>query len=144
MRQRENDRMRTLRAQAPIHPRGVFVRDGDRFLLCGTIGPEFDFWQRRLASLGAADALFSQNIGLEAVEKEMDDLEEEIRGTLGPGEKLAPRKSPGYGEMPLEYSREIIEKTDATRRIGVSMTDSLLLAPSKSVTAVCEVLNDRS
>ena len=51
-----------------------------------------------------------------------------------------PRRSPGYGTMPLELSREILAKLDATRRIGVALTDSLLLVPSKSVTAICEIV----
>ena len=130
--------MKELAAEAPIRPRGIFLRDGDRFLLCGTIGAEFDVWQRRVSLLSAADALFSQQIGLEAVEKVMDDLEAEIRGVLAPGERLQPRRSPGYGEMPLELSREILVKLDAPKRIGVSLTDANLLVPSKSVTAVCE------
>jgi hypothetical protein len=41
--------------------------------------------------------------------------------------------------MPLSMSREIVEKLEATRRIGVAVTDSDLLVPSKSVTAVCEI-----
>ena len=130
--------MKELAAEAPIRPRGIFLRDGDRFLLCGTIGAEFDVWQRRVSLLSAADALFSQQIGLEAVEKVMDDLEAEIRGVLAPGERLQPRRSPGYGEMPLELSREILVKLDAPKRIGVSLPDANLLVPSKSVTAVCE------
>lgn len=132
--------MKELAAEAPIRPRGIFLRDGDRFLLCGTIGAEFDVWQRRVSLLSAADALFSQQIGLEAVEKVMDDLEAEIRGVLAPGERLQPRRSPGYGEMPLELSREILVKLDAPKRIGVSLTDANLLVPSKSVTAICKIM----
>ena len=132
--------MKELAAEAPIRPRGIFLRDGDRFLLCGTIGAEFDVWQRRVSLLSAADALFSQQIGLEAVEKVMDDLEAEIRCVLAPGERLQPRRSPGYGEMPLELSREILVKLDAPKRIGVSLTDANLLVPSKSVTAICKIM----
>jgi cobalamin-dependent methionine synthase I len=41
--------------------------------------------------------------------------------------------------MELAMNREIIERLDAAKRIGVSFTDSMTLMPSKSVTAVCEV-----
>ena len=57
---------------------------------------------------------------------------------LRTGESIRPRRSPGYGELPLELSREILTKLDATRRLGVSLTESLLLVPTKSVTALCE------
>ena len=134
------ERMAELEREAPIGAKGVWMRDGDRVLLCGTIGAAFDAWQRRLAALSGADAYFSQQIGLEAVEREMDELEAEARASLAPDETLRPRRSPGYGEMPLSLSREIVSKLDATRRIGVAVTDSDLLVPSKSVTAICEIV----
>jgi cobalamin-dependent methionine synthase I len=42
--------------------------------------------------------------------------------------------------MELALNREIVERLDAARRIGVSFTDSMTLLPTKSVTAVCEVV----
>ena len=133
-----------LERTAPVVPRGTWKRtrlgDAEVVFLCGTIGAEFDAWQRRLAALSAADALLSQQIGLDAVEKVMDGLENEAKVKVeGEGLKLRPRRSPGYGDLPLELSREIINCLDATKKIGVSITDSNLLVPSKSVTAICEI-----
>ena len=145
-------RRAALEREAPIVPRSVWKRtrlgDRDVVFLCGTIGAEFDAWQRRLSVLSAADALLSQPIGLDAVEKVMDELENEVRAKIeewgsgvpaASGVRLKPRRSPGYGDLPLELSREIINCLDATRKIGVSITDSNLLVPSKSVTAICEI-----
>ena len=134
-----------LEREAPIAARSTWMRtrlDGrDVVLLCGTIGSEFDAWLRRLSVLSAADALLSQQIGLDAVEKVMDELENEVKVKVeGEGLKLRPRRSPGYGDLPLELSREIINRLDAAKKIGVSITDSNLLVPSKSVTAVCEIV----
>ena len=126
-----------LAAEAPAEAKGVWARFGDRVYLCGTLGAAFDAWQRRLAALSGADAFFSQQIGLDLVE------EEEARTSLDDGETLLPRKSPGYGDMPLSLSREIVAKLDATKRIGVAVTASDLLVPSKSVTAVCEIRGPR-
>lgn len=128
-----------LEREAPIDAKGVWARFGDKVYLCGTLGAAFDQWQRRLSALSGADAYFSQQIGLDAVEREMDALEAEARASLSEGETLRPRRSPGYGEMPLSLSREIIDKLDATLRIGVAVTESDLLVPSKSVTAICEI-----
>ena len=138
-------RYRELERTAPIRPRSVWVRDrfgsADAMLLCGTIGAEFDTWQRRLAALSAADAFFSQRIGLRAVELVMDELESRLRAAVeSEGGRLLPRWSPGYPGHPLELSREILARLDASRRIGVSFTDSQLLVPSKTVTAVCEIV----
>ena len=128
-----------LEREAPMEAKGVWARFGGRVYMCGTLGAAFDAWQRRLAALSGADAYFSQQIGLDAVEREMDRLEAEARASLAPGEKLMPRRSPGYGEMPLSLSREIVDRLEATRRIGVAVTESCLLVPSKSVTAICEI-----
>lgn len=46
------------------------------------------------------------------------------------------RFSPGYGDFPIAYQRFIIDELDATLNIGVTLTESLMSAPSKSVTAV--------
>ena len=134
-----------LEREAPVAARGSWKRtrlDGaDVVLLCGTIGAEFDRWQRRLSVTSAADALLSQRIGLAAVEKVMDDLEAKAKAEVeGEGRKLLPRKSPGYGDLPLELSRAILDELDAPRKLGVSITDSDLLVPSKSVTAICEIV----
>ena len=139
-----NARRAELAHEAPVAARGVWKRahfDGHEVaFLCGTIGAEFDTWQRRLSALSAADALLSQQIGLEAVEKVMDELEKEAKVEVeAEGRKLLPRKSPGYGDLPIELSREIINCLDATKKVGVSITDSNLLVPSKSVTAICEI-----
>ena len=139
-----NARRAELAREAPLAARGVWKRahfgGHEVAFLCGTIGAEFDTWQRRLSALSAADALLSQQIGLEAVEKVMDDLEKEAKVEVeAEGRKMLPRKSPGYGDLPIELSREIINCLDATKKIGVSITDSNLLVPSKSVTAICEI-----
>ena len=133
-----------LERAAPIRPRRTWTRTTwngrDVLFLCGTIGAEFDAWQRKLAVTSAADALLSQQIGLDAVEKVMDELEREAKsGAEAEGRRVLPRRSPGYGDLPLDLSRTILETLDAPRKIGVSITDSDLLVPSKSVTAICEI-----
>ena len=133
-----------LEREAPIAARGTWTRTRlkgvEVVFLCGTIGAEFDAWQRRLSVTSAADALLSQQIGLDAVEAVMDGLESKAKAQVEvEGRKLLPRKSPGYGDLPIELSRTILNELDAPRKIGVSITDSNLLVPSKSVTAVCEI-----
>ena len=86
-------RRAALEREAPIVPRSVWKRtrlgDKDVVFLCGTIGAEFDAWQRRLSVLSAADALLSQQIGLAAVEKVMDEVEKEVKMKVeGEGLKL--------------------------------------------------------
>lgn len=130
-----------MASSAPIERRGLWRRDGDRVYLCGTLGAAFDRWQRARAAVSAAEAYEAQRLGLVEVEKLMDELEAAARREVEADgrARLLPRRSPGYGEMPLALSREILERLDATRKIGVALTDSLSLVPTKSVTAVCEI-----
>ena len=111
-------------------------------LLCATLGAGFDAWHRRVAATSATDALAAQAIGTAALEKFLDECEGEIRADLAPGETALPRVSPGYGDLPLALSRDILEALDAPRAVGVSLADSLLLVPSKSVTAITWIETD--
>ena len=109
------------------------------YLVCGTLGTGFDALLRRVSVKSAADALVLQAAGTAAIEEWMDAVEDEIRRELTPGETLVSRYSPGYGDFPLEAQRELLGILDTSRAIGVSLTDTLLMAPSKSVSAVIGV-----
>ena len=111
----------------------------EAYLVCGTLGPGLDALQRRVSVTSGADALIVQAIGAALIERHMDGVEEEIRAELAPGETLLTRYSPGYGDFPLEAQRPILALLDTPRKIGVSLTDSLLMVPSKSVSAVIGV-----
>ena len=63
-------------------------------------------------------------------EKEME------REVAEEGCHLTWRYSPGYGDLPLEAQRELVRALDTHRKIGVSLTESCLMMPSKSVTAI--------
>ena len=127
---------------SPIVKRGVYKRVGGRVYLCGTLGAEFDRWQRARAAVSAAEGYAAQMEGLREIESLMDELEAAAKAEISEGESLLPRRSPGYGMLPLEMSREIIDILDATKKLGVALTDSLILVPSKTVTAVCEIVSN--
>ena len=46
------------------------------------------------------------------------------------------RFSPGYGDLPLTLQPGILAALDAGRRAGITLLPSLLMNPSKSVTAI--------
>jgi hypothetical protein len=112
--------------------------DGCRevYLVCGTIGALFDAFQRRVSVRSGADALIAQAIGAALIEKWMDMTGDAILAEMAPGESLRRRYSPGYGDFPLEAQRDLLAMLDASRKVGVSLTDTLLMVPSKSVSAV--------
>jgi len=49
---------------------------------------------------------------------------------------LTMRFSPGYGDFDISYQKSVINLTDAYKHIGLTATSSMLLTPSKSVTAI--------
>ncbi len=51
-------------------------------------------------------------------------------------EALGDRFSPGYGDFPLQAQREIFALLSPERAIGLTLNESLLMSPSKSVTAI--------
>lgn len=106
------------------------------YLVCGTIGAAFDAFQRRVSVSSGADALIAQAIGAALIEKLMDSVEDEIHGELAENETLVERYSPGYGTFPLAAQRTLLALLDAPIKVGVSLTDTLLMVPSKSVSAI--------
>ena len=106
-------------------------------VFAATLGIELDRMIARYSYMSPARALMLQAIGAERIEalcnKFCADLAEEKALV---GEKLRPRFSPGYGDLPLDFQRPLITVLDAPKRIGVVLNESLLMSPSKSVTAI--------
>ncbi len=51
------------------------------------------------------------------------------------GRALRPRFSPGYGDLAIDAQKDIFALLDCERQIGLTLGDSLLMSPGKSVTA---------
>ncbi|QCX32433.1 hypothetical protein FDN13_01250 [Caloramator sp. E03] len=79
-----------------------------------------------------------------AIEELCDMVEEEIKAIALEKYKknITNRYSPGYGDLSLEYQPSIINLLDANKRIGLTVTDSLILIPRKSVTAIIGFQDD--
>ncbi len=102
-------------------------------LFATTIGLEIDRLIRKYTRLSPAKALFFQAIGAERIESLCDTFCEELKES---GLYLKPRFSPGYGDLPLDLQKDIFRVLDCPRKIGLTLNESLLMSPSKSVTAI--------
>jgi len=102
-------------------------------LFSATIGVEIDRLIGKYGRISPSKAVMLQAIGAERIEALCDVLCEELERTFK--KKLRPRFSPGYGDVPLETQREIFNILNCSKQIGLSLNDSLLMSPSKSVTA---------
>ena len=103
-------------------------------LVC-TLGAGFETLLRADSARSMARAVALDACGSAFVETGCDACERELAARF-PDRFLTDRFSPGYGDLPLSLQTELLALTDARRRLGVSLTESLLMVPSKSVTAI--------
>ena len=109
----------------------------EAFLLAATLGSTADFLLRRYAAADISRAAVMQAACAAMIEQVCDDAEVPLRKEAEEqGCSLRPRFSPGYGDFALEHQRDLIALLDCSRRIGLTLSDSLMLIPTKSVTAV--------
>ena len=114
----------------------------DQAVLLGcTLGPRFDTMLRTEQARDMARAVILDACGSAWVEAGCDEAEKELAARL-PGRYLTDRFSPGYGDLPLDLQPAICAALDAQRRLGIHVTESCLMNPSKSVTAIIG-LSDR-
>lgn len=102
-------------------------------VFAATVGLLPDRLVRRFSMTDMAAALLVQGIGAERVEALCDAFCQKLAAEYG---GTRPRFSPGYGDLPLALQRDIFALLDCGRRIGVTLGDSLLMTPTKSVTAI--------
>lgn len=106
-------------------------------IFAATIGLELDRRIARYQWTAPTKALLMQAYGAERIECLCDcfcnRMKEEAKKE---GLTCTARFSPGYGDLPLEKQRDFFRLLDCSRQIGVSLNESLLMSPSKSVTAL--------
>lgn len=105
------------------------------YLFAATLGLGVDQLLRRAAVTGASDLLIVQAVATVAVEQYANEAEMTLCGPR------APRFSPGYGDLPLTIQSKFLSAIDGKRRLGITLTDTCLMIPSKSITAIIGVFS---
>ncbi len=109
-------------------------------LFAATLGTGVDMLLKRYGRLQMSKCVVLQAAAASMLETCCDKRNEELRlEYLEKGLYLRPRFSPGYGDFSLECQRPFAAALELGKRIGITLTDSLLMMPSKSVTAVIGV-----
>ena len=112
-------------------------------LLAATIGPSCDMLVRRAGVTSAADASIYQAAGAAAIEAFLDSENDRLKSEYEKdGLTLRPRFSPGYGDLKLDHQKDWFRLLDISKQIGIELTDSLLMVPTKSVTAIIGIGGD--
>lgn len=114
------------------------LKDSTRItMLAVTIGHGVDKLIRRAEISDMLDAAIFQAAGAAMVESYIDTINEQIRQEAkAEGYFLRPRFSPGYGDLPLSMQTDFERFLNMSRNCGIALTDTYLMIPSKSVTAL--------
>lgn len=105
-----------------------------------TLGAGVDRLLHRCALTDMALCVGVQAAAAALLEDYCDDICDEIAEIQKQrGRYLRPRFSPGYGDFDIAYQRELTRILDTPRRIGMTITDSCMMSPTKSVSAVIGV-----
>ena len=112
-------------------------------LFAATVGLAMDRLIARYSAVSPARALMLQAVGAERIESLCDLFCADVsRRAAERGERTRSRFSPGYGDLPLSLQRDVFRALDCQRTIGLTLNESLLMSPSKSVTALIGIGRD--
>ncbi|MFR3729484.1 vitamin B12 dependent-methionine synthase activation domain-containing protein [Lacrimispora sp.] len=117
------------------------LADCDQVILfAATLGTGVDVLLHKYTKLQMSKAVTMQAAAAAMIEEFCDEENKKLKEEYeAAGLYLRPRFSPGYGDFSLECQRDITAALETAKRLGIMLTDSLLMAPSKSVTAVMGV-----
>lgn len=106
-------------------------------LFAVTLGHGVDQELRRLAVADPVGQVIFDAAATDAIEREADRVEAQIRASAAQkGLFCSWRFSPGYGDLPLDVQPAFLQVLNASRRLGITLTPSNLMVPTKSVTAI--------
>ncbi|MBQ3007185.1 MAG: Vitamin B12 dependent methionine synthase activation subunit [Clostridia bacterium] len=110
------------------------------YIFAATTGIEAHRLIERNAIISPLKGIVTDCIGSAAIEAFCDKINLSFENY----EYLRPRFSPGYGDMPLECQKDIVEFLQTKKNIGMSLTESLMMVPVKSVTAIIGAGNEKN
>ncbi|MFV0558701.1 MAG: methionine synthase [Enterococcus sp.] len=112
-------------------------------LLGVTLGLEVERVIRQYEISDLTKAMILDSCCVEYIEKIADlaecDIEQAPEAT---GLTLNRRFSPGYGDLPLAIQPQFLQTINATNKLGIHLTQTLLMIPRKSVTAITGLFAD--
>ena len=126
---------------------GIHVGEGALFknlkgckeivLMAVTLGPVPDMLVRRAEVRDMLKAYIYQAVGAAMAEAWCEEVNEMIRREAADrGFFTRPRFSPGYGDFPLEVQKDFERILNMPKTVGITLSESLLMTPTKSITAV--------
>ena len=113
-------------------------------VMAATLGAESERILNLLSKTKISEAIIFDAVCTAKIEEICDLCEEEIKSqVLKEGLYTNYRYSPGYGDFPLDSQKAITSILGCHKGIGLTVTDSDLLIPRKSVTALIGIFEDK-
>jgi hypothetical protein len=97
-------------------------------VFAATVGTGIDRLIGKYLRISPAKAMMIDAIGTERIEALCDAFCAEFPC-------VHPRFSPGYGDLKLAVQKDLFALLDCERKLGLCLNESLMMSPSKSVTA---------
>ena len=110
----------------------------EAFIFAVTLGHGTERLLSKMSRLSAADFFVYDAVGSALAESVCDEAEKMIKKNS----KCRPRFSPGYGDFPLSVQRDVLSLVNAERLVGITLTDTCLMIPQKSITAILGIRED--
>ena len=118
---------------------------GEVFLFAATLGIAVDTLIKRAVLMDTARGAVMQAAAAAAIEAFCDEENDRLRQeAAAEGLFLRPRFSPGYGDLSLDCQRDFLNLLKAQKNIGLTVTDSGLMIPVKSVTAIIGISSENT
>ncbi len=105
-------------------------------LLAATLGAQADALIRRYSVADMEKASIANAVCTAMIEAYCDEIELEIARSEAAALCAAPRFCPGYGDFDIGHQADILSMLNAGKRIGLTLTGGMMLAPTKSMVAV--------
>ncbi len=109
------------------------------FLFAATMGTNLDRLINRKLITSPAEALILDSIGSAAIEGVCNSVCNTLKDIAM--SELKPRFSPGYGDLDIAFQKTLALVLDTHRKIGLTLTDGMMMTPTKSVTAIVGIQN---
>lgn len=117
----------------------------ETYLFAATLGTAADNYIHKLSLTNMAKASVAQACFAALIEEFCNETQNELRKeVLKEGLYLKPRYSPGYGDLKLETQKSFFSLMEITKRLGVTLTDSMLMYPTKSVSAFIGITKNQN
>lgn len=103
-------------------------------VFAATVGVGIDRLISKYGEISPSKAVTIAAIGAERIESLCNTFCEDIKREYKT--ELKPRFSPGYGDLSLSVQKDIFSVLNCQKHIGLTLVDSMLMSPTKSVTAI--------